>query len=134
MELVDNDTYPLCHRFAETSGHILWGCISAQDVWGQGCKKIQKLSVVSDSFLDIWSTLTSNLNATKLEEVAYVISGIWLRRYKKIFKEHFSHPNLIIRRPKQLILNFYKYQSQLKGFLRNYPIIVFLFGKNHPLG
>ncbi|KAF5464491.1 hypothetical protein F2P56_014564 [Juglans regia] len=47
-KVVEHNSCLTYKQEAETSGHVLWGCIAAKDVWGQGVKKVQKLSVQSD--------------------------------------------------------------------------------------
>ncbi|KAF5468857.1 hypothetical protein F2P56_012970 [Juglans regia] len=52
-KVVEHSSCLTCKQEAETSGHVLWGCIAAKEVWGQGVKKVQKLSVQSDLIFDI---------------------------------------------------------------------------------
>lgn len=59
-KIIEDSAYPICFRMPKTVCHILWECESAKDLWGQGCKKIQKLHMTSDSFLDIWLKLTNS--------------------------------------------------------------------------
>ncbi|KAF5451868.1 hypothetical protein F2P56_026929 [Juglans regia] len=67
-------------REPETSGHVLWGCIAAKDVWGQGVKK---------------SRLVEMLSLEELEEVAATMRGIWTRRNNTLHGKDFKHPNAL---------------------------------------
>lgn len=58
---------------------------------------IQKLTISIDSFLDIWTTLSSILSAKELEVVAYITKGLCQRRNEEIYQDKFYHPNYIIR-------------------------------------
>lgn len=111
-KIVDNDVCPICQRFLESTGYILWDCASARNVWSQSCKKIQKLSISYDYFLDIQSTLYSMLSREELDEVAYTFSLIWQRRNEYIFHHKFRHPNSIILNAKSE-LNCYSQSLQL---------------------
>ncbi|KAG6667885.1 hypothetical protein CIPAW_01G131800 [Carya illinoinensis] len=58
---------PICQIERETSGHTLWGCSAAKDVWGQASIKIMKMSMQCDQFRDIWAHLTEKLPKAELE-------------------------------------------------------------------
>jgi hypothetical protein len=59
---------PICRRDDKTVKHILWSCLSAQDVWGCGPKKLKKCTdeghniyiyIYISSFLkSLWSVVT----------------------------------------------------------------------------
>ncbi|KAF5441904.1 hypothetical protein F2P56_037144 [Juglans regia] len=60
----------------ETSGHALWGCIAAKDVWCQGPKKVQKLSLQSDLIFNVWAGVVDTLDPGELDEVAITMRVI----------------------------------------------------------
>ncbi|XP_042962379.1 uncharacterized protein LOC122296642 [Carya illinoinensis] len=91
-KVVEDNNCLICSQAIETSGHALWSCVAAQDVWKQSCKKIQKMSCHSDLFLDIWSLLVKNLDATELEDTAVVLKRIWSRRNELYHGKGFTHP------------------------------------------
>ncbi|XP_040994321.1 uncharacterized protein LOC121240859 [Juglans microcarpa x Juglans regia] len=75
-KLVEDNSCLICTQEAETTGHVLWGCNAAKDVWNQGARKVQKMSHHNDIFFDIWSVMVDtldppDLNETKVELLAY---------------------------------------------------------------
>ncbi|KAF5470770.1 hypothetical protein F2P56_011261 [Juglans regia] len=104
-KVVEHSSCLTCKQEAETSGHVLWGCIAAKDVWGQGVKKVQKLSMQSDLIFDIWSRLVEILSLEELEEVAATMRGIWTRRNNTLLGKEFKHPNALYQLAKtELVL------------------------------
>lgn len=103
----------ICLRILESTGHILWGCESTIDIWCQGCRKTQKLLLISDLFLDIWLKLQIVLSKEELEEVAYTLKFIWQRMNDFIFQNKFIHPNTIILKIKSKFQCYRNYMPQL---------------------
>ncbi|KAF5445283.1 hypothetical protein F2P56_034346 [Juglans regia] len=66
----------ICKREHETSGHALWGCSGAQDVWCQ--------------------ELFGKLDSEELNEVAVTMRVIWARRNDVLHGKAFKHPREII--------------------------------------
>ncbi|KAF5445648.1 hypothetical protein F2P56_034686 [Juglans regia] len=94
-KVVEDSSCLICKQEPETSGHVLWGCIAAKDVWGQGVKKVQKLSFQSDLIFDIWSRMVETLSLKELEEVAATMRGIWTRRNNTFHGKDFKHPTAL---------------------------------------
>ncbi|KAF5451733.1 hypothetical protein F2P56_026813 [Juglans regia] len=69
-KVVEHSSCLVCGQEPETSGHVLWGCIGAKDVWGQAVRKVQKLSFQSDLIFEVWSRLVEILSLEELDEVA----------------------------------------------------------------
>lgn len=72
---------------------IYYGTVSTRDVWSQSCIAIQKLSIASDHFLEIWLT---RLRIEELDEATYTFYLIWQRHNVYVFQHKFRHPNSII--------------------------------------
>ncbi|KAF5468500.1 hypothetical protein F2P56_012646, partial [Juglans regia] len=69
-KVVEDSLCLICNQEPETFGHALWGCIGAKDVWCQGPKKVQKLSLQSDLIFNVWAGLVGTLDPVELDEVA----------------------------------------------------------------
>jgi hypothetical protein len=54
--ITTDDLCPLCEREKETTGHILWSCPSARDVWMECGRKIQKFPSAEEDFIKIFPT------------------------------------------------------------------------------
>jgi len=65
----------------ETTGHILWSCLSTRDAWSICGKRLQKTSVENEEFIHIVEELLD-----KLDDEEFSILGI------------FNHHNLIVRK------------------------------------
>ncbi|XP_041001565.1 uncharacterized protein LOC121247256 [Juglans microcarpa x Juglans regia] len=100
-KVVEDGHCPVCKTNIETLGHVLWGCCATRDIWGQGCKKIQKMLVHSMNFLGIWDQLVKNLQQDELEEAAMVARHIWTRRNEFVHGKEFRHPNSVLRRARE---------------------------------
>ncbi|KAF5470824.1 hypothetical protein F2P56_011313 [Juglans regia] len=72
-KIAEDSTCLICRQCPEMSGHALWGCPAAQDVWNQCVKRVQKMSVHSDLFIDIWVELVHHLEPIELAEVATIL-------------------------------------------------------------
>ncbi|KAF5475859.1 hypothetical protein F2P56_007621 [Juglans regia] len=105
-KVVEISSCLICKQELETSGYVLWGCIAAKDVWGQGVKKVQKLSFQSDLIFDIWSRLVEMLSLEELEEVAATMRGIWTRRNNTLHGKDFKHPNALHQLAKAELVSY----------------------------
>lgn len=79
-KVVMDSLCPICRLEPETFGHVLWSCGAAKDIWAVSFIKVQKMSISSDLFINIWANLTKKLIASNLEEVANILREIWDRR------------------------------------------------------
>ncbi|XP_035545040.1 uncharacterized protein LOC118348156 [Juglans regia] len=105
-EVVEHSSCLVCKQEPETPGHVLWGCIAAKDVWGQGVMKVQKLSFQSDLIFDIWSRLIEILSSEELDEVAVTMRGIWSRRNNVIHGKEFKHPTPVHQHAKAELVSY----------------------------
>jgi len=63
---------PLCGLVAETTGHILWGCGTAKEVWSLCGWKIQKRSIEHEDFVAIIKSLQRDMEPNDMELIAVV--------------------------------------------------------------
>jgi len=59
--VVDNKLCPCCEREEETTLHALWGCPSAQDVWGCEASYFNKCHTVVKNFAMLFEDLLAPL-------------------------------------------------------------------------
>ncbi|XP_035543096.1 uncharacterized protein LOC118346314 [Juglans regia] len=110
----------ICKRESETSGHALWGCSSAQDVWCQGPKKVQKFSFHSDLVFNIWAELIGKLEPGDLNEVAATMRVIWARRNDVLHGKVFKHPQEVIGQARaELSLHEEAFQKEVDANYEN---------------
>ncbi|GLT77762.1 hypothetical protein SLA2020_493220 [Shorea laevis] len=83
---------PLCEIHPETTGHVLWHCAAAQDVWMESSRRIQKLSIGADDGFLLFEQLMDHLDDSDLEMAASIARHIWYRRNRVVFEGKFSHP------------------------------------------
>ncbi|XP_042939357.1 uncharacterized protein LOC122274384 [Carya illinoinensis] len=87
---------PVCKLECETTEHALWSCEATKDVWSQGRRKIQKLSLNCASFKETWGHLSQHLQGEELMEVAVICRLLWTRRNGFIHGKGFMHPNQVL--------------------------------------
>lgn len=75
----------MCGIDAETTGHVLWWCATAQAVWGCCGGSINKSVVMKDDFFSIFCYLCDRLDTEELEPFAIIAHRIWLRRNSIVF-------------------------------------------------
>ncbi|XP_042974744.1 uncharacterized protein LOC122306381 [Carya illinoinensis] len=86
-------------------------CPSAQDVWSQCGKKIQKTNFFFQSFKALLESLLESLEEEEMLEFALTTWLIWKRRNDLVFNNQFSHPNSIIQAFKLLIAELHQSQQ-----------------------
>ena len=79
-KMIDDPLCPLCLQEEETTGHILWSCPSAQDVWMECSRKLQKFPSNADDFLNILASFMGKLDEEEVQLYAVVARLLWLRR------------------------------------------------------
>jgi hypothetical protein len=84
-KVVTDQLCPMCSSEAESVGHALWRCVSAQAVWGSCKGPIQKSSVEAEEFFEIFAALCDRLEDKDLERFATVAHKIWSRRNRVVF-------------------------------------------------
>ncbi|XP_040999571.1 uncharacterized protein LOC121245775 [Juglans microcarpa x Juglans regia] len=119
-KVVNDSICLICKREHETSGHALWGCSGAQDVWCQGPKKVQKFSYHSDLIFNIWAELIGKLEPEELNEVAVTMRMIWARRNDVLHGKAFKHPNEVIAQARtELSLHNEALQKEVGAIFEN---------------
>jgi hypothetical protein len=101
----------MCSSEAESNGHILWRCDSAQAVWGCCRGPIQKTSVEAEEFFDIFAFLCDRLEDKDLELFASIAYKIWARRNRVVFGGAVLPPSILIREATELVEEFRKSQE-----------------------
>lgn len=79
-KVLEDSNCPICHIKVEISGHVLWDCEAAKEVWSQGCRKVQKMSLNCSSFQGICGYLVNHLQQIELVKVAMITRLLWSRR------------------------------------------------------
>ncbi|XP_042972967.1 uncharacterized protein LOC122304769 [Carya illinoinensis] len=105
-KIVSSPLCPVCCNSDETTGHILWNCPSAMDVWSYGPKRIQKSSVRAESFFKIIEELRDLCDIQTLGAFAMTARDIWQRRNKLVFEGSFLHPRLLAQRAAHQLEDF----------------------------
>jgi hypothetical protein len=83
----------ICTRDDETVNHILWSCLSGQDVWRCGPKKLQKgMNGVHNFFFHLFETLMECCDVTDLELMVVVARKIWFQRNGVVDGGEFTLP------------------------------------------
>lgn len=98
-----NTPDPLCPIYnleVETTGHILWSCPSARDVWTECSRKIQKSSSIEMDFMSIMENMLAKSAAEELQLAVIVARQIWLQRNSMAFEGKFTSPQAILRTAK----------------------------------
>jgi hypothetical protein len=109
-KVVTDQLCPMCSSEAESVGHALWRCVSAQAVWGCCEGPIQKSSVEAEEFFDIFAALCDRLEDTELEWFASVAHKIWSRRNRVVFGGAVLPPTVLIKEAIELVEDFGKAQ------------------------
>lgn len=74
----------------------------------QSCKKIQKLALSCDNFIDIWLKLHAILDHEELAEATYIFAHIWQRRNEFLFQGNFRHPNALLHKAKNELFDYFQ--------------------------
>jgi ribonuclease HI len=105
-KVISDPSCPICGLEAETIIHILWQCPSAQDVWSEGCIKVQKSSCSDLDFLQVAERILEKCDMEEFQNFVIVTRRIWLRRNAFLHEGSFSHPVSIIKQAESLIEEF----------------------------
>ncbi|XP_059434317.1 uncharacterized protein LOC132167380 [Corylus avellana] len=89
-------------------GHILWSCGSAQDVWLECPKKLQKCRSAATDFMAIFRELSSKLAPDEIKLFAAIVRQLWLRRNLFVFGGQLTAPAVILRQAKDQLEAFDK--------------------------
>lgn len=97
--IIKTNYYPIYRKHLKQLD-VLWDCEASQDVWCQSTRRIQKLSLISLTFLNTFTSILSYLNKEELAEFAYTVNLIWDRRNESVYQHKFLHPNSLILKAK----------------------------------
>jgi len=100
----------MCSSEAESVGHALWRCVSAQAVWCCCEGPIQKSSVAAEEFIDFFDALCDRLEDTELEGFVSIAHKIWIRLNRVVFGGAVLHPTVLIKQALELVEDFRKTQ------------------------
>ncbi|KAF5465302.1 hypothetical protein F2P56_015322 [Juglans regia] len=89
---------PICQLEEETTGHVLWGCSAAQDVWGQVSIKVMKMAMQHDLFREVWDQLSEKLPKAELQVAGSITRLLWHRRNEVVHGKELRHPNSILHK------------------------------------
>lgn len=70
--VTNNSLCPICNLERETTGHILWSCPSARDVWTRCSNRAHKCASDTMNFMEILEKLLDRLNKEELQCVVFV--------------------------------------------------------------
>ena len=91
-----NPRCELCCQHHESTGHLLWECPFARNVWALCSGKIQKCSNEAQDFFLLFRTMVRRLPQAKLEKWAMVSWAIWNAWNKFYFEQVHLHPRKIL--------------------------------------
>ena len=83
---------PLCGGDTETSGHFIWSCAAARDVWQENMKPIQKCTSDEIDFGQLYEKLWERLEEEDFQRFAFVARQLWFRGTRQSLKENSYHP------------------------------------------
>ena len=86
----------LCCQHHESTGHLLWECPFARNVWALCSGRIQKCSNMAQDFFLLFGTMVRRLSQVELERWATVSWALWNARNKFYFEQVQLHPRKIL--------------------------------------
>jgi ribonuclease HI len=110
--VVDHTTCLICERDEETVLHALWACPGAQDAWGCGSAKLQKLSTNQLSFLNLIEELMDRCDSEEIELGVVLTRKIWLRRNSVVYGGFFTHLVQLFKEAKVSVEEFHRFNDK----------------------
>jgi hypothetical protein len=104
-KLIEDPLCPLCLQEEETTGHILWSCPSAQDVWMECYRKLQKFPSVANDFSNIFASILDKVEE-EVQLCAVIARLLWLRRNTVIHGGEMEHPKMLVLHARDQVINF----------------------------
>jgi hypothetical protein len=86
--------------------HILWSCLSAQDVWEECSVRIQKSHSSAIDFLSIMGSLIDKCSNEELQMAILAARLIWHRRNSLVFDGKFMSPQMLLQTAKDQLESF----------------------------
>jgi hypothetical protein len=122
---------PICGQETESVLHILWDCISTQDVWACGPMKLQKSSFMGENFIQIFIDIRMRCNKEEMELMAILARRIWLWRNSMVYDGELSHPIRFSRRRKIILVSLEDTVNGVRKSLHLPQSLPQQFGKCH---
>ncbi|KAG6650161.1 hypothetical protein CIPAW_06G023000 [Carya illinoinensis] len=94
-KIAAKSNYPLCGKEEESVSHVLWSCVSANDVWAGRDSPVQKWSSSGEDLFEVWDRMVRRLSMKEMEVVVSVMKQLWLRRNKFVFENQFVNPRIV---------------------------------------
>jgi ribonuclease HI len=88
---------PICCNEVETTGHILWSCPSAQEVWAECSIRVQKCCSDAPDFMSVMDILIGRCSVEEVQLAVLVARQIWHRRNNMIFNGKFTSPKVLVK-------------------------------------
>ena len=86
----------VCCQKTESTGHLLWECPLARNVWALCRGKIQKCSNDAQDFFALFQMQADRLTKMELDRWATISWAIWNARNKFYFEKIQQHPKAIM--------------------------------------
>jgi hypothetical protein len=111
----DDTSHPILYahyvseQIEETPCHILWSCPSAQDVWMEGSRSLQKSLTDEADFINLFGTLLEKLEERELQFFVAVARQLWFRRNSVVlFKGTMCSPAAILKKARDQVDEYEK--------------------------
>ncbi|KAG2685531.1 hypothetical protein I3760_10G129600 [Carya illinoinensis] len=95
--------------------HVLWSCLTANDVWADSSSGLQKWSSVEVDFVYLWQKLMLGFEQKRVEMLAVIFAGIWHRRNRAVFEDKFDGPGMVIKKATMMLEGFQEAGGILSG-------------------
>jgi ribonuclease HI len=101
----------VCEREVESTAHILWHCLSTQDVWGGASIIFQKSQFQEDDFFKIAEGMMNRCTMDEFQHFVVMTRRIWLRRNKLLHEGIFSHPDSVVSHATEALREYHQVQA-----------------------
>jgi hypothetical protein len=101
----------VCKTERETVIHVLWTCLTAQDVWGGSLSNFQKCGTNYSSFLTLFEDFQVHFKKETMELMVITARRLWLRINSFIFEGVFSSPSDILAGAKVTLEEFMRFSN-----------------------
>ena len=95
-------------RTSCTTGHILWECPLARNVWALVRGKVQKTSSWMPSFFLLTRQMMERLSGNEFELWAMIAWALWTARNRIHFQNTQTHPTEILKQATDLLMDYQK--------------------------
>lgn len=88
--MTSDEFCPICNQKVETIQHLVWNCGVTNDIWASTSVPTHKWSWLMNNLDQLWEKLVTTLERPDLENVAIILSFIWLKR-NNLFSQNLSN-------------------------------------------